>query len=85
MGNLPSRVELNQPALFEYMERLRKISEGVQTCDICKGAPSEQTMVTITKYGQIEQTLQQTVCFLCIPCQRRVTRILTDLLFAVQY
>lgn len=85
MNNLPSRVSIDQPALLEYMERLRKISEGVQTCDICKAAPSEQVMVTITKYGKIDQTLQQTVCFLCIPCQRRVTRILTDLLFAVQY
>lgn len=80
------QIRLNQTVLLEYMTTLRQISEGVQTCDICKNVPVEQVMVTITKHSaKIDQTLQQTVCFLCIPCQRRVTRILTDLLFAVQY
>lgn len=80
------QIRLEQGLLLEYMEKLRQISEGVQTCDICKGVPVDQVMVAITKHGpKMEQTLQQTVCFLCIPCQRRVTRILTDLLFAVQY
>lgn len=82
---LPSKVESSDIAQSEYMQRLRKISEGVQTCDICKGCPSDQVMVTMTKYGRMEQTLQQTVCFLCVPCQRRITRILADILFAVQY
>lgn len=80
------QIRLEQTVLSEYMANLRQISEGVQTCDICKGAPVEQVMVAITKHtAKLDQTLQQTVCFLCIPCQRRVTRILTDLLFAVQY
>lgn len=85
MTNLPSKVEFNPASQLEYMEKLRNISKGMQTCDICKGAPVDQVLVTMTKHGKMEQTLQQSLCFLCIPCQRRVTRILQDLLFAVQY